>query len=73
MSPCAYIYTVCISGHVSPLSGVPSVPPMDMAQQAQQLFSNPVVTNAAMQYGQGIMSAGQRYIDEQVREIIFEE
>ena len=46
-------------------SGVSSAPPMDMAQQ---LLNNPVVANAALQYGQGIMNVGQRYIDQEVRE-----
>lgn len=46
-------------------SGVSSAPPLDMAQQ---LLNNPVVANAALQYGQGIMNVGQRYIDQEVRE-----
>ena len=45
------------------MPGVPGFPPMG---QAQQLFSNPVVAEAAMQYGQGLVDMGQSYIDRSV-------
>lgn len=34
---------------------------------AQQLLSNPVVAEAAMQYGQGLVNMGQSYLDQNVR------
>lgn len=35
---------------------------------AQTFLSNPMVTGAAVQYGQGLVNMGQSYIDQTVRE-----
>lgn len=43
---------------ISPSSG--AFPTLDTAQQ---LLSNPMVTGAAMQYGQGLVNMGQSYVD----------
>jgi hypothetical protein len=44
-------------------SGGSSFPPVGTAQQ---LLSNPMVTEAAIQYGQGLVSMGQSYLDSTV-------
>ena len=45
-------------------SGMPSFPHVGTAQQ---LLSNPMVTQAAVNYGQGLVDIGQSYIDRSVR------
>ena len=44
-------------------SGAPSYPPM----MAQQLMSNPMMTTAAMHYGQELTSRGQAVVEQNVR------
>ena len=44
-------------------SGMPSFPHVGTAQQ---LLSNPMVTQAAVNYGQGLVDMGQSYIDRSV-------
>lgn len=54
-------------GQTAPLfqdtSGMPSFPHVGTAQQ---LLSNPMVTQAAVNYGQGLVDIGQSYIDRSV-------
>lgn len=52
---------------VSPFSGAPSFPPM---VPAQQLFNNPMVTEAAVHYGHQLASQGQAMVDQKVTKMM---